>query len=77
MRYWYFTYYLTCPNGYEQKADATISSLEKYFPIGDVFNLFREDFDEDINLTILNVIEISETDFDYLSKELENDVCDM
>jgi len=74
VHYWYFTYYLTCPSGFDRKADATISSLEKYFPIGNVFNLFREEFDEDIDLTILNVIQISETDFDYLSKGIGDDV---
>lgn len=74
MRYWYFTYYLTRSDGYECKADATISSTEAEFPIGDVFKLYRESFDNDVNFTVLNAIPINKKDFEYLSKEVMEDV---
>lgn len=74
MYHWYFTYYLTRSDGYECKADATISSTNDTFPIGDVFKMYRESFDNEVDLTILNVIPISKEDFDYLSKEVMEDV---
>lgn len=70
MHYWYFTFYLTCSDGHAEKNYATISSIEKLFPIGNVYTYYREYFNKDVEFTLLNAIEISKMDFDYLNKEI-------
>ena len=71
MYYFYFTYFLDVPqSGAQCKNDGVTVSDTELFPIGNVHTYFREEFGKDAEITILNVIQISEEDYEKLSAKI-------
>ena len=71
MYYFYFTYFLDVPkSGAQCKNDGVTMSNAELFPIGNVFTYFREEFGDDAEITILSVVQISEEDYEKLSKKI-------